>query len=86
MCNYFTIVIGEQLLPFCEEDSLIVHEGVFGMIGNHTWIEIEGVIVDGTLAQFISTAKPLSLIDPTWGEYYSVRSFPFEVWKEHHLD
>jgi hypothetical protein len=86
MCNYSTMLLGHQLLPFCEDDSLIVHEGVFDMLSNHVWLEIEGAIVDATLAQFISTAKPLSLIDSTWGAYQSVRRIPFKIWEEKHLN
>ena len=82
MCNISTMMIGQTLSSLCEAGSLIVHEGVFGMIGNHTWLEIEEVIVDGTLCQFIEDAKPLSIIDNSYSEYQSVKSYKFEDWEK----
>ena len=80
MCNISTMLIGHELSGFCEEGQLKVHEGVFGMIGNHTWLEVEDVIIDATLQQFVPEAPKLSLIDASYGEYHSVREYTYEDW------
>ena len=82
MCNLVTYAIGQQLTPFSSPDSIIVKEGVFGMIGNHTWIEIEDIIVDATLQQFVPNAKELCLLDNNCDLYHSVRSYTYDEWLE----
>lgn len=76
----------KKLVEFAEPNSIIVHEGVFDMQSNHTWMVVEGVIIDATLAQFISIAKPLSLVDANWDRYKSVRSFTYEQWVEESIN
>lgn len=80
MCNISTYVIGGQLIDFCEPGQLLVKEGVFNMSGNHTWIEIEGIIIDATLCQFREDANPLSLIDSSWKAYQEVKSYTYDDW------
>lgn len=80
MCNIFTFIIGTELNQLCEEGSIIVKEGVFGMQGNHTWLEVEGCIVDATLTQFISDARPLSIIATGFDPYTSVYEYEFSDW------
>ncbi len=82
MCNISTYRIGAQLELFCEPGQLLVKEGVFGMMGNHTWLEIEDVIVDAALCQFIPEANSLSLVDNSWDMYCEVKSYTFDDWKE----
>ena len=82
MCNISTYLIGSQLELMCEPDQLLVKEGVFGMMGNHTWLEVEGIIIDAALCQFIPDANKLSLVDSVWDEYYAVKSYTFDDWKE----
>jgi len=80
MCNIMTFIIGNKLNKLCEPETLLVKEGVFGMIGNHTWLEIEGVIIDGTLKQFIPKANKMSIIDSSFDQYFAVKSYTFENW------
>lgn len=82
MCNISTFFIGHQLKDLCVEGSLIVHEGCFAMMGNHTWLEVEDVIIDATLQQFVPDAEMLSLIDSKCEHYHSVRKYTFEEWLE----
>lgn len=80
MCNISTFTIGQALAGYCEDGQLIVKEGVFGMMGNHTWLEVEGIIIDATLCQFVPDAKPLSLIDASWDKYTAVKEYEFFDW------
>lgn len=80
MCNIFTAAIGFSLSHIAEPGTIIVKEGIFGMIGSHTWIEIEDVIVDCTLAQFIPEAEQLCIIDKNWDQYKAVRTYEFNDW------
>lgn len=82
MCNISTYIIGNQILDICDPDSLIVHEGAFAMMGNHTWLEIEDVIIDATLQQFVPEAEKLSLIDAKFEAYQSVNRYTFNEWVE----
>lgn len=82
MCNISTFIIGNQIKDMCAEGELKVHEGHFAMMGNHTWLEIEDVIIDATLQQFVPKAKMLSLIDAKTDLYVPVRTYEFDEWVE----
>ncbi len=82
MCNIFTFIIGNKINPFCEPQTLMVHEGNFGMIGNHTWLVIEDTIIDATLLQFNDNASKINYIDSSFTEYHSVKKYTFEDWVE----
>lgn len=86
MCNIFIFLIGKELVSFCEPSSLLVKEGVYGMLGNHTWLEIEGVIIDATLLQFEKNAQKLNFIDSSFEEYFAVRTYTFEDWIENSIN
>jgi len=83
MCNIMTFIIGNKILKEISEDAEItVKEGVFGMLGNHTWLEIENTIIDSTLKQFVYDAKELCFIDNKFSEYQAVKSYTFDDWVE----
>jgi len=83
LCNISTFTIAKELSRFADDEELTVHEGVFNMQGNHTWLQIGDTIIDATLAQFIAHAKPLSMVDASWDAYSSVRSYTFSEWQKH---
>jgi len=86
MCNIMTFIIGKTLNDIAEPNTLIVHEGVFNMQGNHTWLSVEDIIIDATLAQFVSIAEPLSIVDASWDRYQSVRTFTYDEWVEQSMN
>jgi len=79
-CNFSTLLIASTLHQFGID--FVVKEGVFDMLGNHTWIEVGGWVVDATLKQFIPKAKKLCIIDNEWSSYQAVKSYSFEDWVE----
>jgi len=82
MCNLFSLLIGKELLPFCEPNSLMVYEGSYGRQGNHTWLVLEDTIIDATLLQFDNRAKKLNFIDVSFEEYFTLKKYTFEDWME----
>ncbi len=79
MCNIATAYMGHFLTTEFGVD-LKVHEGVFGMIGNHTWMSIEDFIIDPTLAQFMSSSPEIAFVPHGTEEYQAVRTFFFDEW------
>lgn len=82
MCNICTFIIGENIVDYCEENELVVHEGVFNMMGNHTWLEVEGTIIDMTARQFTDNCEKLVITSSDNELYQSVKKYTFEDWVE----
>lgn len=80
MCKIFTFIIGNKILPFVNPEKLIVKEGIYGFMEDHTWLELDGVIIDATLLQFELEAKKLCFVDSSFEEYKAVKTFTFEEW------
>lgn len=81
MCNNCTLILSAHLKQFIEIDKIIVCEGVFNMMGNHTWIKIDDTIFDLTLAQFIPNAPKLAVLKEN-NYYQQIRQFTLNQWIE----
>jgi len=79
MCNNCTLLLGKHLMNFIDENKILVCEGVFAMMGNHTWIKIDNLIFDLTLAQFVPTAPSLAVLKEN-NHYQSIREYSFDDW------
>ena len=81
MCNNTTAMFGTHLIRVYGNmvETLQVQEGVFGMIGNHTWLLLEDTIIDLSLAQFIKAPKIAFCLKET-PEYQAVRTIGFMDW------
>jgi hypothetical protein len=81
MCNNATLILGKFIYEQFPFDDVKICEGVFNMEGNHTWIELDNMICDVTVAQFISNAPKLAFLDKVESvEYQSVRKYNFREW------
>ena len=82
MCNNTTMYFGSFLMNVfgLMVKNLIVHEGVFNMQGNHTWLQLDNYIIDVSLAQFYSKAPCISFLDISTKEYVSCMQYSFEDW------
>ena len=81
MCNLATAYMGMWLMNTYGVE-LKVHEGVFNMMGNHTWMSISDFIIDPTLAQFMPTAPEIAFVSHDAPEYKAVRTYFFDDWAE----
>ena len=80
MCNNCTIILAKHLSTyFVEPEKIKICEGVFSMIGNHTWIKVNDIIFDVTLAQFIPSAPHLAISKDN--DYYqTVKEYTLPQW------
>ena len=82
MCNNATAVFGTFYSNMFGDiaGELKVHEGVFNMTGNHTWLSVGGLIIDLTLAQFYSGAPKIAFCSIDTPEYQAVKTYDFHDW------
>ena len=80
MCNLATAWMINKFTMFDMLEDITIHEGVFGMMGNHTWLQVGDVIIDPTLQQFLLGADRLSVIEADWKEYHSCKQYEPEEW------
>jgi hypothetical protein len=81
MCNIMTFVVGCILMDIDPDCGLEVKEGVFNMQGNHTWLVLDGTIIDPTACQFDDSLRPLHFTDTDDPMYHSVSSYTFSGWE-----
>mgnify|MGYP000197092441 CR=1 FL=1 len=79
MCNNCTLMLGKHLQTYISADNIIVVEGVFNMMGNHTWIVIDDIIFDLSLAQFIPDAPKFSVLKEN-KYYHPINRSSFKEW------
>jgi len=83
MCNNCCIILGQHLTIFALPQEIKVCEGVFNMMGNHTWLNLDGIIFDATLAQFIPSAPKLAILKEN-NHYQVVRTYTLSAWRKIH--
>lgn len=80
MCNIATAYLGQAIMHHFGT-RVKVCEGVFDMMGNHTWLLLpDEFIIDATLAQFIPSAPKMAFIEPDAKEYHAIKTYWFEDW------
>lgn len=79
MCNNCVVILGKHLSTYARPKDIKVCEGVFNMIGNHTWINIDGIIFDVTLAQFIPSAPKFAVLKEN-NHYQVVKEYSLTEW------
>ena len=83
MCNNTTAIFGTHLIRQygATVDSIQVQEGVFDMMGSHTWLLLDDMIIDLSLAQFVK-APNIAFCDKDTKSYQAVRTSSFMDWFE----
>jgi hypothetical protein len=80
MCNNASVILALHLTNvYVKMKDVQVCEGVFNMMGNYTWLLVNGLIFDPTLAQFIPTAPKIAVLKEN--KYYiPVKQYPLIEW------
>jgi hypothetical protein len=79
MCNNCCIILANHISMFVPVSQITICEGVFNMMGNHTWINVDGLIFDATLAQFVPSAPKLAVLKEN-EHYQVVKTYTLRQW------
>ena len=79
MCNNASLIVAKHLSMYTND--IVICEGVFAMKGNHTWVNVGGIIFDATLAQFIPSAPELAVLLEN-EHYQELKRYTLEEWLE----